>query len=222
MKMVTLWVSRACPLHPLKRFDRLYVPTTPSTHAFSLPFRGLARKLLCTLRDSLGTILWIGALPMLSLTVPWYGSNSLLRPPLAHFHNLASFAPFPWLLGPQPDGDVKRVPYRIVETLAYTSQRKMMSVLVRDPEGKYFLYAKGAGSKIYSRLASSVPQDVKDKTEQCIEDWSTDAFRCLAFAYREVPKEEAEAWLDKLGEARSDPAAAVSAAWFPCMRDDCA
>ena len=82
-----------------------------------------------------------------------------------------------------------------------------MSVLTKDEDGRYILYAKGAGSKIFSKLGSMNYQPLLDRTvsvstvacscsvgycvgfcfqETIVEEWSEDAFRCLVFAYKLV------------------------------------
>lgn len=41
--------------------------------------------------------------------------------------------------------------YEILTVLEFTSARKRMSVIVRDPNGKIKLFCKGADSVIYER-----------------------------------------------------------------------
>jgi len=49
----------------------------------------------------------------------------------------------------------KTVSYRLLNVFEFSSDRKRMSVIVEDENGKIYLYCKGADSIIFERLSTS-------------------------------------------------------------------
>jgi len=80
--------------------------------------------------------------------------------------------------------------FMLLGQLDFTADRKRMSVIVQDNEtGRYFIYVKGADSKILTMCTnSSYTQD----TENHIREFAIEGCRTLAFAYRELTKAEFE------------------------------
>jgi P-type Mg2+ transporter len=89
--------------------------------------------------------------------------------------------------------------YRKVDEIPFDFQRRMMSVVVSTPEGTRRLIAKGAPEEVFRRstrfdlegellpLAPILVQDLKDEYEAL----SSDGFRVLALAYKDVPEQAA-------------------------------
>ena len=60
--------------------------------------------------------------------------------------------------------DGREVLYEVLNVLEFTSARRRMSVVVRDPEGRITLYVKGADNVIYERLSQQRPQLYAEST----------------------------------------------------------
>eukprot|EP00298_Acanthocystis_sp_HF-20_P014376 c20748_g1_i2.p1 GENE.c20748_g1_i2~~c20748_g1_i2.p1 ORF type:complete len:1031 (-),score=387.99 c20748_g1_i2:30-3122(-) len=82
--------------------------------------------------------------------------------------------------------------YQILNVLEFNSDRKRMSVIARNPEGKIFLYTKGADTKIYERLAPN--QSAKDVTIQFLEQFAQEGLRTLCCGMREIEEEVWRSW----------------------------
>lgn len=109
-------------------------------------------------------------------------------------------------------GERKR--FQILNVLEFTSKRKRMSVIVKDPNGVIKLYCKvrksspvlflpspfvwrnhnlfqGADTVIYERLAPDKRQ-FREVTLKQLEDFATEGLRTLCCAYAVVPKQTYE------------------------------
>lgn len=114
------------------------------------------------------------------------------------------------------------VPFRVLHVLAYTQERKRMSVLVEHPvldvdgtpviasagqkgampaangmRGEIWLYTKGADSALFPRLRTPTTVAESEKsvtTSKVLADWGNDGLRTLVFAARKVSFEEYEEW----------------------------
>lgn len=60
--------------------------------------------------------------------------------------------------------DGRDITYDILNVLEFTSDRRRMSVVVRDPEGRITLFVKGADNVIYERLSQQRPQLYAEST----------------------------------------------------------
>jgi phospholipid-translocating ATPase len=58
-----------------------------------------------------------------------------------------------------------------------------MSVVVKRPDKKVVMYTKGADSMMYLRLRSG-DEEIKEKTRQDLEAFSTEGLRTLVLARR--------------------------------------
>lgn len=84
--------------------------------------------------------------------------------------------------------------FNLLALIEFTSDRKRMSVVVRDPQGRIFLFCKGADNVIFSRLR----QEDSESVSFCsgvLEDFAVDGLRTLCFAYREISPLDYEHWL---------------------------
>lgn len=83
--------------------------------------------------------------------------------------------------------------YEILTVLEFTSARKRMSVIVKDPAGKIKLFCKGADTVIYERLDSS-GREHSEILLQHLEHFATEGLRTLCYAVAELKKADYEDW----------------------------
>lgn len=75
--------------------------------------------------------------------------------------------------------------YRLLQKIEFSSDRKKMTVVVRDEEtGLITLFSKGADLAIFDRLSTSIEQHFLDATKEDLIKFSTKGFRTLCFAMR--------------------------------------
>ncbi|XP_049868001.1 phospholipid-transporting ATPase IF [Pectinophora gossypiella] len=84
--------------------------------------------------------------------------------------------------------------YERLQLVEFTSERKRMSVIVRDKDGRIWLFCKGAESSVFPLCKNNA---MVDMTERDIDIFARKGLRTLAVAYRHVPDEEYE----RIGEA---------------------
>ncbi|KAM8874227.1 phospholipid-transporting ATPase IC [Spinachia spinachia] len=89
--------------------------------------------------------------------------------------------------------------YQLLALLDFTSKRRRMSVLVREPEGGLKLYSKGADIVILERLRKDSPY--QEAIERALESFSQDCLRTLCVAVRSVPEASWEQWSKTLAES---------------------
>ncbi|NXH01926.1 AT8B3 ATPase, partial [Loxia leucoptera] len=82
--------------------------------------------------------------------------------------------------------------YELLAMLDFNSDRKRMSVLVRDPQGSIRLYTKGADTVILERLRSRGPREAL--TERALDRFAEQTLRTLCLASRAVSEPEFRAW----------------------------
>ncbi|KAI4463660.1 putative phospholipid-transporting atpase [Holotrichia oblita] len=83
--------------------------------------------------------------------------------------------------------------YQVLNVIEFTSARKRMSVVIRDPQGKIKLYCKGADTVIYERL-SNRDQRYKEMLLNHLELFATEGLRTLCCAYAELNETFYEHW----------------------------
>ncbi|NXH19469.1 AT8B3 ATPase, partial [Bucco capensis] len=93
---------------------------------------------------------------------------------------------------------VKRT-YRVLAMLDFNSERKRMSVLVRDPQGTIRLYTKGADTVILERLQRRGPHETF--TEMALDHFAEETLRTLCLASKEVSEAEYSSWSRRHHEA---------------------
>ncbi|NXY11292.1 AT8B3 ATPase, partial [Pteruthius melanotis] len=89
--------------------------------------------------------------------------------------------------------------YEVLAMLDFNSDRKRMSVLVRDPQGTIRLYTKGADTVILDRLQRRGPNE--NLTERALDRFAEETLRTLCVASREVSEAEFRAWSRRQREA---------------------
>ncbi|KAF7668362.1 hypothetical protein LDENG_00016180, partial [Lucifuga dentata] len=98
--------------------------------------------------------------------------------------------------------------YQLLALLDFTSKRRRMSVLVREPDGELKLYCKGADIVILERLEKDCPH--QEKTERALELFAQACLRTLCVAVRSVSEASWEQWSKTL---------ALSASMKTCDRE---
>ncbi|NXS54755.1 AT8B3 ATPase, partial [Brachypteracias leptosomus] len=93
---------------------------------------------------------------------------------------------------------VKRT-YQVLAMLDFNSDRKRMSVLVRDPQGTIRLYTKGADTVILERLQRRGPNETF--TEMALDRFAEETLRTLCLASKEVSEVEYSVWSRRHHEA---------------------
>ncbi|XP_050766754.1 phospholipid-transporting ATPase IK [Gymnogyps californianus] len=93
---------------------------------------------------------------------------------------------------------VKRT-YKVLAMLDFNSDRKRMSVLVRDPQGTIRLYTKGADTVILERLQRRGPNETF--TEMALDRFAEETLRTLCLASKEVSEVEYSVWSRRHHEA---------------------
>ncbi|KAL7979542.1 hypothetical protein Chor_004700 [Crotalus horridus] len=73
--------------------------------------------------------------------------------------------------------------YELLNVLDFDCVRRRMSVLVKMPDGRIYLFCKGADSSIFPW----VPQAEAQKTKVHVEQNALDGYRTLCVAYKEIP-----------------------------------
>ncbi|NXI54921.1 AT8B3 ATPase, partial [Chloroceryle aenea] len=89
--------------------------------------------------------------------------------------------------------------YKLLAMLDFNSDRKRMSVLVRDPQGRIRLYTKGADTVILERLQRRGPSETF--TELVLERFAEETLRTLCLASKEVSEAEYSVWSRRHREA---------------------
>ncbi|NXI58332.1 AT8B1 ATPase, partial [Chloroceryle aenea] len=89
--------------------------------------------------------------------------------------------------------------YEVLAILDFNSDRKRMSVIVREPAGNIRLYCKGADTVIYERLHPRNLQ--REATEEALDIFANETLRTLCLCYRDISQDEFEAWNKKFLEA---------------------
>ncbi|NWX53104.1 AT8B1 ATPase, partial [Steatornis caripensis] len=89
--------------------------------------------------------------------------------------------------------------YDVLAILDFNSDRKRMSVVVRESGGNISLYCKGADTVIYERLHPRNLQ--REATEEALDIFANETLRTLCLCYRDISHDEFEAWNKKFMEA---------------------
>ncbi|KAM9328937.1 phospholipid-transporting ATPase IC-like isoform 2-T2 [Gastrophryne carolinensis] len=86
----------------------------------------------------------------------------------------------------------KEVTYEVLGILDFNSDRKRMSIIVREPSGNIRLYCKGADTVIYERLHPNNP--IKEETQEALDVFANETLRTLCLCYKDISEEEFETW----------------------------
>lgn len=84
--------------------------------------------------------------------------------------------------------------YAVLNTLEFNSSRKRMSAIIRMPDGRIFLFCKGADSVIYSRLKRGEQAELRRSTAEHLEMFAREGLRTLCIARKELSEVEYQTW----------------------------
>jgi phospholipid-transporting ATPase len=94
------------------------------------------------------------------------------------------------------------VRFELLATLEFSSDRKMMSVIVRAPDGSIVVYCKGAEQVVFERLSRGAAEQVAvEAAGKCLESFTLQGLRTLAVASRRVTEAEYAAWAVRYRDA---------------------
>ncbi|CAK5122369.1 unnamed protein product [Meloidogyne enterolobii] len=107
--------------------------------------------------------------------------------------------------------------FDLLNVLEFTSDRKRMSVILKDKNNKIKLYCKGADNIIFDRLSSelNLAHSLESAT-QALNDYAQKGYRTLCFGMRELEPEFYSNWIEEFKtsstslEKREEKLAAVS------------
>ncbi|KQK18404.1 hypothetical protein BRADI_1g42310v3 [Brachypodium distachyon] len=91
--------------------------------------------------------------------------------------------------------------YELLNVLEFSSSRKRMSVIVKEPEGRILLFSKGADSVMFSRLAPT-GRKFEEETKRHINEYSDSGLRTLVLAYRVLDEKEYQKFAEKFRTAK--------------------
>jgi len=90
--------------------------------------------------------------------------------------------------------------YEILRVLGFSSERKRMSIIIKDEFG-IKLYIKGADCEITKRLSKkSLKSESYDIITNGLLEYSKNGFRTLMVAFRKIKQEDYNFWINKLHE----------------------
>ncbi|GLD91539.1 hypothetical protein PINS_up000072 [Pythium insidiosum] len=99
--------------------------------------------------------------------------------------------------------------FEVLDVLEFNSTRKRMSAIVRHPDGRVYIYTKGADVIIFGRLAT--PENDNDsmaslleETKRHINTYADEGLRTLTIAYRELDPDDYEDWAVRFHAAQND------------------
>ncbi|VDL26992.1 unnamed protein product [Hymenolepis diminuta] len=103
----------------------------------------------------------------------------------------------PGILSGKPS-KVKTRKFRVDAVIEFNSVRKRMSVMVRDEEGRCFVYTKGAEvTMLDPRRCDKTPSHIKDEIIHKVTEFALTGLRTLVFAMRELDSDTYDSLLKK-------------------------
>ncbi|CAN0191506.1 unnamed protein product, partial [Ectocarpus fasciculatus] len=103
-----------------------------------------------------------------------------------------------------PSGDSKKEAYDVLRILGFNSVRKRMSVVVRGPDGKVKVLAKGADTTMVPLLREDTPKELLDTTMDQLEGFALEGLRTLMVGVKDFSEEDFEAWDEAYDAAIND------------------
>ena len=95
--------------------------------------------------------------------------------------------------------------FDIYNMLEFTSKRKRMSIITKDPRDNLFkLYIKGADNVIYNRLTKDSKKEKWELTLESIKTFAEQGLRTLVCGYKVISDDEYYSWLNELNKAKAN------------------
>ncbi|KAJ3450633.1 putative phospholipid-transporting atpase [Anaeramoeba flamelloides] len=95
--------------------------------------------------------------------------------------------------------------YELIKTLNFTSDRKRMSVLIKEiGTQEIYLFIKGADDEIFKRLDPQTDEALLEKTKNDVENFARKGLRTLLFGYRAVTGKELKRFLKEYKTANNE------------------
>ena len=91
--------------------------------------------------------------------------------------------------------------FTILHVLQFDSERKCMSVIVRNKDDQILLFCKGADNVITGKLRYETENLVK--TLEHVKQYAEDGLRVLMIGYKEISEEEYECWKTEYSKAET-------------------
>ncbi|CAD6194597.1 unnamed protein product [Caenorhabditis auriculariae] len=91
--------------------------------------------------------------------------------------------------------------YQLLCILDFNNERKRMSVVTKNSEGKIRLYCKGADMMIMQRLKSSTSPLLRDSTTTHLSEYANIGLRTLCLAYKDIDPQYFDQWLQRQQDA---------------------
>ena len=89
--------------------------------------------------------------------------------------------------------------FRVLNILNFSSERKRMSIIIRNKNNVIKLYSKGADCEISKRMSKNSKNDIYSNfTLKCVDKLSCKGYRSLMIAYKIIEEDEYIKWNDKL------------------------
>ncbi|CAN6195203.1 unnamed protein product [Urochloa humidicola] len=101
---------------------------------------------------------------------------------------------------------VEKRKYDLLNILEFSSSRKRMSVIVKEPEGRILLLSKGADSVMFKRLAPD-GRKFEEDTRRHINEYSDSGLRTLVLACRVLDEKDYKEFNEKLNAAKTSVSA---------------
>ncbi|KAN0043355.1 hypothetical protein ACTA71_011007 [Dictyostelium dimigraforme] len=95
-------------------------------------------------------------------------------------------------------GKIER--FEVLNVLEFNSDRKRMSVICRNPQGRIILYCKGADTTVLPLLRKD-QEELYSITLEFLQDFAADGLRTLCLAYTYLEEEEYQQWNELYKEA---------------------
>jgi magnesium-transporting ATPase (P-type) len=93
--------------------------------------------------------------------------------------------------------------YQLLNICEFTSTRKRMSCVFRDPQGRLLLMCKGADSVIKERLShESLNSEVSVKTQDFVDAFAREGLRTLFLAEKFLDEEQYAVWNSESSKAK--------------------
>ena len=100
----------------------------------------------------------------------------------------------------------KKLNYKILNILEYSSERKRMSVICQSPDGEIYHYIKGADSTVEKFLTEESKKSFElQKTKEYLLDYSNHGLRTLMLAFKRMSKEEYTSWKNEYETIKKNP-----------------